>query len=531
MQPHQALLHRPFTWLILKDVKQSYLFAVLVAVFAIYAVLPALHYGINIFDEGMLLTTADELLRGHFPVVDFYYPYTPGAPFITALGFTLFGPSIFLGRVIAGLLSVALLVLLTLMVGRAQKWPIVAGVVMGCAAPLVAGGSTHSAGCLVLICIAGTVLLKALTTGGSTRALVVVGALLGIAALWRTDFALYGAIASALTWLLRAPVLTLRERLRDVAVMAASSMAIAFPVLGAMVWYGGIRTFQALFVWPIQSTAHLQLPWPKLWTGDYVFDRAQFFESWPFYFPFCAMFCFGILIARRKHFADATVNAAIWLFFLSVGLLAYASGRTDEGHLLPLLATSAALMAACVTNWRLLAVAMATSLLLLPMPLVRRAVIKQQLATAKHVPSQRTTGILFPKELAHSYDNLLRDIKNQVSHNATFYSGMSRHDVFVPNDIMLYFLTQHSPPTYYFFLDGYLTLKPEVQASMVDDLQRHQVDWVVLKRAPKIDEFSTEHGSTLLDEHLTEQFAQVSGDKSYALLRRQEHAMSSPESY
>ncbi len=448
----------------------------------------------NLYDEGLIALGAAEILDGRWPLVDFYTPYPPAAFFVLALIYKVFGTGLLVERgfsaaLVALAVGLGFLLAVSTLGERSRLGPrealiaifpmVVAGLLLGSVwiTPQVAGA-------LVFILLAANVLVRALRAGalpGSAFA----GLILGVAALWRADLAFYAAFASGIVWLTRAPT----HRISGFLAMAASAAICALPVLAAFVAMGGMRAFNSLFLWPLTGTYHATLPWPDLFVRTPPTDiagqgilktlAAQLAHWWA-YFP-----CFGFAAAvwsflRIPTASAARRNVALWLAITGAGFGIYAGGRSDFTHLIPLLLVSlAAVATGSVAFWRerlsypkwtgltltLLAVAA-----LVPTALedlrMRRAVPGRS-----PMPFARTRGILAETGWVDRYVATVEKISQSTKVGEPIFSGSNRHDIFIVNDNLLYFVSERTPATYFWCLDAAVTTTAPVQAQMIQEIK------------------------------------------------------------
>jgi 4-amino-4-deoxy-L-arabinose transferase-like glycosyltransferase len=72
-------------------------------------------------DEGYVLSPAQRIAQGDIPYLDFHYTYTPGAAYVIAFGYRLFGVSIIASRYITMLFALATVYILILTAGHLSR--------------------------------------------------------------------------------------------------------------------------------------------------------------------------------------------------------------------------------------------------------------------------------------------------------------------------------------------------------------------------------------------------------------------------
>jgi hypothetical protein len=499
--------------------------------------LPLLAVDLNLYDEGLIALGGEQLLKGHWPLVDFYTPYPPGAYFVLALAYKLFGVQVLVERGLALALTALAAGLGAALATEPERAAAARAVEI---LALLVGGLGLSAvwvplqvaGALATL-LGAALLLRSRLERGRPADAVPVGALLGLAALWRADFALYAAVGSAVTWLWCAsePVYAhqrLSRRLAGVGNMAASAAAVALPVFALFVALGGRRAFASLFIWPVSGTYHATLPWPPLWpplppatARAWLPTLAARLSSWPFYFPIVVAGV-GALRAGRRRGPRRPVDT--WLFVTGACFAPYVAGRTDYTHLFVLLFLSLLLAARYAghrrlerARWSPAAWTAALTLLAIPLAFTLRSRVPD--AVLVDAPFARAKGIRMPAAIATPQRALVEALR-ELPPAQPIFSGTQRHDVFVVNDIMLYFLAERDPGTYYWCLDSGVTTSAAVQREMIDELRQRQVGAVVrFQGAVVADRHLPDRSGRLLDDYLASAFGPPTDIAPYQLLR------------
>jgi hypothetical protein len=163
-------------------------------------------------------------------------------------------------------------------------------------------------------------------------------------------------------------------------------------------------------------------------------------------------------------------------------------------------------------------------LALIPVPLLQW--LKVQSTPARYraeLPGARGAGIFAPSRYSRHYAELIRYLNSHAAAGEKLFSGTPRHDQFAVNDVMLYFLAERDPGTYFWCIDAGVTTTREVQLQMRRELTVNRVNWVVLWMDARPEGSSAPPGSpgaTTLDEMLATEFAPVERMPSYWVLRR-----------
>jgi hypothetical protein len=317
---------------------------------------------------------------------------------------------------------------------------------------------------------------------------------------------------------------------------------VAGPPFAWLLAAGGRRAVNSLLVWPLLGTRAADLPWPPLLPGPMpvgpeppltLEQLAHATGYWPFYFPLLALsLVLWRLVAVKRPGGALTPReraAGLWLLCVGAALFLYANGRTDYHHVLPLLTVSL-LVAALALSGGLrseeederpsareelrritgLAAFLLGLGLLLPPPLENLArTPTPEDPRVGELPGPRGAGIYPDIPFGSRYARISFALQRLVPPDGHFFSGTPRHDVFLTNDVMLYFLAERDAGTYYWCLDAGVTTTEPVQREMVQELEANHVPAVVLyqiARNQEGNEGARSSGVKLLDDYLATRY-------------------------
>lgn len=137
------------------------------------------------------------------------------------------------------------------------------------------------------------------------------------------------------------------------------------------------------------------------------------------------------------------------------------------------------------------------------------------------VTTPRIAGAATDTATATNYDALITYIKEHTAPNEPIFSGSTRHDLLAGNDVMLYFAAERQAGVRdYSMLPG-ITTRRDVQQRIVDDLQRNNVQLLVLgdNGIPQEPNRSRESsGVTLLDEYIAANYRIIRQFGAYFVL-------------
>ena len=307
--------------------------------------------GIDPFDEGLMLSTVDRILRGQTPYQDFIWPYGPGQPYLLAGAAELLDRSLLWWRIVrvAADAGVALLVF-TMLRGRVPLWLALAGWL--CAACAMA--QPVSANPFPIALLAGLGAFAVITARPpGRRAWLWAGLLCAMSAAWRLDFGLYAAGAAGLAILLR-PEATGAERAKEAARFAAAAV-VAGLVLYApfLIAAGPAEMYDQLVATAGRERDYWTLPFPleydgafSLWPPGTAAEGAK--DVLGYYVPLLVLV--GVALAAVCAAVAGRTRGA-WLagaVALGAGGAVYMYSRADEFHSAPGVVALALALPVCV---------------------------------------------------------------------------------------------------------------------------------------------------------------------------------------
>jgi hypothetical protein len=139
------------------------------------------------------------------------------------------------------------------------------------------------------------------------------------------------------------------------------------------------------------------------------------------------------------------------------------------------------------------------------------------------LPGPRGAGVFPPSREADDYSCIVAYLNHQVPGGARLYCGTPRHDLFLKDDNLAYFLSGRESGTYYWCLDCGVTSTGAVQAEMASELERRHVEVVLIRIASSNHEpnaSSRSSGIHLLDDYLHRHFRLDAAGRDYQIYRR-----------
>jgi hypothetical protein len=507
-------------------------------------------YGLQIYDEGMLLVGARSVANGGVPVRDFWTAYPPGVFWLLGLAFQIFGEQMIVNRLLHVVVTVGVCIaaahVLRHLLGPGR------GVLFGfLVLALYIGGMRLPAGYPPPLCLllAFWSLVELLGTGSVPASGRVwrAGFAAGLCAIVRYDMALYLVAASAGgagLALLRLADFASRQR---AAIRAAGAYAagMAGPVVlayGVLVGLAGIGpVYDSLVEFPLRVFPRVRdLPLDRPFEFLFTTAARDWQAVWFVRDSTLTLPYIGIAVAaagaarawlRRRH------ETAPLLFGLSLLALAFVNQyrvRSGQVHAWPLV-VAALVVATPLIGWTLGstarlarvtgAIAVALGLAILAPDMIRRGSVllsARYLTPTKAVDSRWAAGIRI--DATDSMTNpLLVHLREHAAGEPYIFSGTIDHDQLMFNDALIYFLAGKLSPTPYPDLVPGVIDTPDVQREVVDALGRHDVRTVVLFHHVSVEPNESSHNKRvdILDRALADQF-RPSGSipPFYTVLRR-----------
>jgi hypothetical protein len=447
-------------------------------------------HGIQPNDEGLMLQAAARIAGGEVPYRDFWWFYPPGQPLVLAGLHALFGPSLVAWRVVrvAADATVALLAWRLALRGGAPPAAALAAWLAATLAMAYPSGP-HPFPITLALCL-GALLAH-------ERHPAAAGALAGVAAFWRIEFAAYLCLG----------ILLARPRLAFALAAAGVAAALYLPVVALA---GPGRAFDLLIRYPVADFGDYQgLPFPLGYdgplntssVGGFLADSAE--NLLVFYVPLVLVLglAAGLLAAglTRERWRVAPAVFAL-------GMLHYLLARPDVFHAAPL-----AVMVAILAAWAAARITVVAVVALVALGctvvegLDRSWLVLREETVPLHVAG--AGGIRVPPATARDVEATVRAVQARTAPGEPIYVATRRADLVTAGDPLLYVLARRPNPTRYDIqAPGVVTSAP-VQREIVADLERTRPAVVVrdaspVTAAPEPNAAGRSSGVRLLDAYL-----------------------------
>jgi hypothetical protein len=490
--------------------------------------------GIQPNDEGLMLQAAARIADGQVPYDDFWWFYPPGQPYLLAGLWELFGPSLLPWRVLRVLCDAGVAVLvwaLALRGGASARIALLAWLAAALAMAYPTGPHPFPP---TLVMALGSLLLLERRPGWA-------GALAGLAAVWRIEFAAYLWAGAMLAYALRPG----GERLRPALAFSGAAAGLAAVLYAPVVIAAGLGDSWDLLVrYPLEDFSDYQsLPFPLDYDGPlntsspggFLSDSAE--NLLVFYLPLALMLGLaGSLVALALRFERERWWQVAGAVF-AIGMAHYLITRPDVFHTAPL-----AVMVAVLGAWalaererapageagprRVLALA-ATSVAALAIGYAviegvdrRWLELRTDFAELRLPPAD---GVRVRAERRAPLERAAGAVRARVPPGDPIYVATRRSDLVTSGDPLFYVLAGRPNPTRYDIqAPGVITSAP-VQREIVRDLERARPPLVVrysaaVTAAPEPNRAGESTGVRILDDYLARAYREAERFGPYVLL-------------
>jgi hypothetical protein len=492
--------------------------------------------GVQPNDEGLMLAAAARIAEGQVPYSDFWWFYPPGQPYLLAGLWELFGPSLLPWRILRVLCDAGVAVLawaLAVRGGASARLALASWLAAALAMAYPSG--PHPFPVVLVLALAALLLFE-------ERPLTA-GALAGIAAAWRIEFAAYLGLGIVLAYAVRGAAdrdgfdaaAFAREAGGFAAVALAAALLLFVPVVAAA---GFSDSWDLLVRYPVEEFGDYQsLPFPLDYDGPlntgslggFLSDSAE--NLLLFYLPLALVAGLaGALVALAVGFRrEQWPRVASAVFAL--GTAHYLVTRPDVFHTAPL-----AVMLAVLAAWAIAATrrsarriaglaGAALAALGLAYAIVegldrRWLELRTDYAELRLPPAD---GVRVRESSRTPLERAVRYVRDRVPAGRPIYVATRRSDLVTSGHPLFYVLAERPNPTRYDIqAPGVVTTAP-VQREIVRDLSRTRTPIVVRWTAPltaarEPNEGGEPTGITILDDHLRRAYRPAARFGAFSIL-------------
>lgn len=530
---------------------------------AFFYLLIGFNQGIGIYDEGLTVYGAMRVLNGDQPYRDFWSLYAPAQFYLLAGLFKLFGASIIVERISSIMIMFILSAIVYFITRRlvSQKVALITLFIMVTWLDSLKMFASPTLPALLFSLSSSLCLLNFLFQKRRLW-LILSGLLVGVATLFRHDFGFYTFLSEMLvviSFVLIAP----REMSPANRILGAIRagfyylLGMVFILLPGLIFLVSVVPLDELIydlvIFPITIYPKVRfLPYPApfpnpahIFTGDLSplsYAKSTLYRI-PFYFPFL-MYMLGIIMLMIKmcKSKDRWAKIEVWgiILFILLGIMFFnqARVRSDIWHLLPTFIPAVILFSILLhdipktmkngrfTHWFLVLMMLAA------ISVVSKPILQKVRSASSFFSSptfsfdlERARGINWDQK-GIPYQKAIEYVQRNVPEGERIFVGNVRHDRIVINDIMFYFLSNRHSSTKYNELHPGLATTATVQEEIVNDIEMHQVRYIVLRDDENVqepNESGRSSGVNILDNFIREKFKLVQQFGNYAIWKRKTH--------
>lgn len=469
-----------------------------------------------LYDEGIILVGAQEVLHGAIPHRDFYANYGPASFYGVAAVFAVFGESAYTLRGL-DLAFRAAAVLLSFAILRSVCRPVVA---WGAALTVffwMVGAKTYGYPIFPVLTLAlwQVFILTSHLERIDQAKLILVGALTGVIAAFRYDMGFFVAVAHAAAFLALSASFSWKRAdfLRLAGMYVAGMLVVVLPIAAGLAFAGALNGLHHdIFQFSAKEYARMRgLPFPGRGA------IAAHFPAAAVYVPFlCIAVTAPIVVRSRGHRA---YGCAILLTFLSVAFVLKSVVRVGLVPMVPAIVSSTLLAAVVLEMTRRPTVRIFAPISLAISGMFGLAVLAAAIRTFAADPGLSFVGQLAGVAPKHGAASNLpgtegfvvpRDalraaafIAQGTTRQDRIFVANGRHDKINRNSVALYFAAGRRPGSHWYHFDPGLQTSEPIQRKIVEELGG--VRWVVMD--PSSDDASEPNASAISSEvHLLDDY-------------------------
>lgn len=410
------------------------------------------NYGINIYDEGLVLVGGMRVLSGDLPYADFWTIYAPGTYYVSAF-LQLFTSQIwfhkFIAIVISFLVALQLNNLYKILTNKSHYYVFTTAVILsGFGLKFI----TPSGIGLLFALVGLNYALKYFKTSDDSLILKA-GLAISLTAVFRHDFAVYLFIPFLLSLLFDNNRENLLGKVSKLLLGLIPALAI-YLILALSVGFENI--IDQLIVFPLTKfSATRSLPFPLLWEARAISDSMSnyFYNSW-----IAVMFLVPPVLAIANYFIFRKHKyASLFVFYGLVVLLFYnqALNRSDYAHLLPSLLLTIPLLFSIVNSvnyqfYRRLALVL-VAIFFLIMPIGKKTNYAKKYYTGTDFKSTNISKLkfIYAEEGILNRYSYLSELDEKIVKGDNTFIGIKDMSTIELNDVLAYFIMDYLPQTKY----------------------------------------------------------------------------------
>lgn len=441
---------------------------------------------VNIYDEGIILTGADRVLKKQLPYIDFWTMYPPGQYFTLAFLFKLFGTSILTERIY----DIAVKSLLAIITCAAIKKTCSSNAIAitGWFIALIYIGKfefpAYPVYSAILLILVGVYFIIDYIQNNKTQHLIYAGFIITTAFMFRHDLAGMAAISIIFTLFLK-NILENKTFFRSGFTFISGMLLVGLPILIYLANAIGIPLIiDQILLTPAEiMPRYRSLSYPT----SLSYNSIQFYV-----YPFVlfAGFSVSIISIIRLKLHNRLSYGLFLLSLIGIFFLNQLRVRSDSIHLLPVVLLSSnvgpilfyILYKKTKDNLQVKLSRASAYLLLtiITVPLINPVFQKIKSINSNYFTLSNNSYRSGYAYVEKSLQDLVLYIKNNTNINDTIYVGVDNHDHFIINDVIIYFLANRSCATKYHELHPGVTNTLNIQNDIIQEIEDTSAKLIIL---------------------------------------------------
>lgn len=496
-----------------------------------------MRYYIVPYDDGVLLYGAERVLAGDIPYRDFYFIYTPGNIYLLAFIFKIFGPSIIIQRILNSIICFFILVTTYLMARKIIKsfyaQLIVIFLTLFC---IWFFGSYANQNMSILFSLLSGIYFINYLKKEIKSYLIISGLFIGLAGIFRCDFALYTFLAATITLIIfefKKRSGTCLNKIKRIIyslkiwlILLGSGLIILIPMI-----------IYLIIMVPLPDLINQFILYPtKLYPITHSFpypDPSSIYSLITMYFPPFILFLTAIWIIFKIKNRVITIKEWVIIYLLLLGLIAMNSVRIMPMslHIHLTMISTIILFAFLMTKYvRLdknifkinesiqiikLFFTFFSIFIILCCSFYLIASIHQASA---NVPLETSRGVGIYVSPEQTNLNVVADyIKENVPPTEKILVCGYYHDKIIENPEIVYFLSDRQSATKYSDMIQGVVTNQDIQEEIIGEIKNNNVNYVILY------EYKTPVngiGSTKLINYIKDNFKPIKVVDQYTIYKR-----------
>ena len=428
------------------------------------------NYGINIYDEGLVLVGGMRVLSGDMPYLDFWTIYSPGVYYFSAL-LQIFSQQIWLHKFIAIAISYIIAFQLNniynLLTGKRNYAVFIAAIILsGFGIKYLSPASLG-----MMVALFSVVHTLKYFKSSDEKHILYSGLFIGLTAIIRHDFAAYLFIPLLLSLIFDMNRENLLRKIGKLLIGILPAILV-YIILGAIVGYGNM--IKQIIVFPLtEFSVTRALPFPLIWEAKAISDSVSnyVFNIWiALVFLLPPVLAILNYVYYRRH-----AHASLFIYFGLLVLLFYnqALNRSDYVHLLPALLLSLPLLFAIVysmqTRFYKRIALLIVAIVLLLMPIAKKLNYAKQNYMSNALVKSNLDRMSFlrieQKQLAqYTY---LSELNDRIIKGEPTFIGLKNMSSIEVNDVLSYYILGLKPVVKYHELHPGIADRKQYQSELL----------------------------------------------------------------